>query len=353
MELLKILEPWLMPIGVFILFILFCSLFHIIFLKLVRFLVDKLPINADANIAAAFDRPARIIILVLGLFTALNISPLEAYVQNVIVVQLVHTIVIFCIYWILYNIADSTNDLFIHILNKFGYNIDESLSKILSTCVRTLLLFLGFASIISAWGFDISGFIAGLSIGGLAVSLAAKDSLSNIFAGLIILVDKPFSVGDWIVCNNIEGVVESISFRSTNVRTFPQALVYIPNTLITNTPIINYTKRDRRRIDITLSVTYNTTAQQMKDLVAEIRQMLIARKDIYAEDLSVAFTNMNSSSLDIVIVCYCHFTDYAGFAATKEAINLSIINILQEVGASAAFPSTSIYIEKTPNKNEP
>ena len=206
---------------------------------------------------------------------------------------------------------------------------------------------------VSVWGFDISGFIAGLSIGGLAFSLAAKDSLSNIFAGIVILVDKPFTVGDWIACNNIEGTVESISFRSTNIRTFPQALVYIPNSLLSTTPIINYSRRGKYRLAITLGVTYSTTGTQMEELVAKIKDFLVNDPDVYKEDLSVNFDNLNASSLDVRIVCYCRTTDFDTYCKSKEKINLALLHIMEEVGTSAAFPSTSVYIEKTPAVSQP
>ena len=255
---------------------------------------------------------------------------------------------IFCFYWIAYNLSSSTNDLFIYLLKRHGVSIDPGLSNILSTCIHTLLILLGIASLLGAWDINVSGFVAGLSIGGLAFSLAAKDSLSNIFAGLVILVDKPFKVGDWIICRDVEGTVEKIDFRSTSVRTFPQALVYIPNSIITNTSIVNYSNRASRRINFTLGVTYDTTPEQMNRLVEKIRSLLVKDPDILNEGLSVAFTNMNSSSLDIDIICFTTCKDYGSYVKVKERVNLSIMDILKEVGTSAAFPSTSVYVEKLP-----
>lgn len=350
MNFLLVLQPWFNAIGIFLFFILLCGFFHFLFLKALSFLLDKLPISADADIGKAFDRPARVIIFIFGLYAALGASPWQLILETDLASHIFHSVLIFCGYWIAYNLSDDTNTLFIYILKRLGYEINTSISNILSTCIHTLLIFLCIASLSSAWGFNISGFIAGLSIGGLAISMAAKDSLSNIFAGFIIFMDKPFSIGDWIVCNNVEGTVESISFRSTNIRTFPQALVYIPNSLLTNTPVINYTKRDRRRIDITLGVTYETTKAQLEEIIDKLRQMLKANENLYEEDMSVAFTKMNESSLDIAIVCYCHFTDYNSYVKVLENINLGIMGILEEVGASCAFPSTSLYVEKVPEK---
>ena len=343
--------PWLLPLEIFIGFLVVWGGLHWLFEALLKFAIRKLNLPAGSNIVNAFRIPIRAIILTIAFCAALNVSPLSYLLEYSVMRNSAHSIIIFCGYWIVYNLSSSTNDLFIYLLKKNGVNIDPSLSNILSTCIHTVLLFLGIASLLGAWDINVSGFIAGLSIGGLAFSLAAKDSLSNIFAGLVILVDKPFKVGDWIVCRDVEGTVEKIDFRSTSVRTFPQALVYIPNSIITNTPIVNYSNRDSRRVNLTVGVTYDTTSAQMEELVAKIKKMLIEDHDILADGLSVAFTKMNSSSLDIDIICYTTCKDYGDYVQVKERLNLHIMELLKAVGTSAAFPSTSIYVEKMPKAN--
>jgi len=353
MEVERVIEPWLVPLGIFVSFIVFCGLFHFIFITLLRFLGHKLPVDADIDLSKAFDHPARVMIILGGAYLALAASPKAAIVAQPFVAHLFHSLMIICCYWIAYNLCTGTNLLISLLTNKYSWQIDETISDSFATAFHALVICLCFASVVSVWGFDISGFIAGLSIGGLAFSLAAKDSLSNIFAGIVILVDKPFTVGDWIACNNIEGTVESISFRSTNIRTFPQALVYIPNSLLSTTPIINYSRRGKYRLAITLGVTYSTTGTQMEALVAKIKDFLMNDPDVYKEDLSVNFDNLNASSLDVRIVCYCRTTDFDTYCKSKEKINLALLHIMEEVGTSAAFPSTSVYIEKTPAASQP
>ena len=344
------LSSWLQPIEIFLGFVIVWGGLHLVFEWLLKMLIKKLNLSAGSNLIKAFRVPVRCIIFTIAFCAGLNVSPKAYWLDAPWAHNTAATIVIFCFYWIIYNLSSSTNDLFIYLLKRKGVNIDPSLSNILSTCIHSILLFLGIASLLGAWDINISGFIAGLSIGGLAFSLAAKDSLSNIFAGIIILIDKPFKIGDWIVCRDIEGTVEKIDFRSTLVRTFPQALVYIPNSIITNTPVINYSNRNSRRINFTLGVTYGTTPDQMEELVEGLRKLLLADHDILAEGLSVAFTTMNNSSLDIDVVCFTSCTDYASFVQVKERINMHIMDLLEEVGTSAAFPSTSVYVEKLPEK---
>ena len=171
------------------------------------------------------------------------------------------------------------------------------------------------------------------------------------FGSFVIILDKPFKVGDWISANGVEGTVEKISFRSTCIRTFPQELVYVPNSLLSNTPIINYTKREKRRLEFLLGVTYDTTHDQMQKLVADIRSYLQSSNLVYNDNVMVYFRDYADSSLNIVVICYTKASDTDGYLAAREQINLDIMKILEVNGASCAFPSTSVYFE-TPLKTE-
>ncbi len=343
---------WVPSIGIFLISIPICILFQRFFLKFLHFINNRLPGDTNLDIAKSLQRPARLLILAAGFFTGVSISPLGGYLETFWLKHLMNSFFTICIYWVIYNLCNSSQILLKLIVDKDDSAMDKTIASSITTVLHAIVLCLGFASLVSLWGFNISGFIAGLSIGGLAFSLAAKDSLSNIFAGLVILVDRPFVVGDWIVCNNVEGVVETISFRSTCVRTFPQALVYIPNSLISTTSIVNYSKRNRHRLNITLGVTYSTSRKQMEELVSKIRLLLSHDPQVYPQDISVTFDNMNSSSLDIRIVCYCKILSSADFFLFKEKINLALLDLLEEVGTSAAFPSTSVYIEQMPKTDK-
>ena len=324
--------------------------FRIVSEKLIRFILDKLPVDADASIASAVYRPGRLAILAFCLYTALAASPWGALASTSIARNLLSSVMITVFYWVVYNLSRSTNFFFNYFISKKGRKVDPAISGILSSFFHLLIIFFLVASVLSTWGFNISGFIAGLSIGGLAVSLAAKDSLANFFACLVILMDQPFHIGDWIICNDVEGIVESISFRSTNVRTFGKALVYIPNSLIINTPIQNFTNRDRRRINMTLGVTYDSTVEQMQALVEKITNYLKNDPDIFQDDMTVVFSEMAASSLNITIICYSRLTSYNDFMKVQERLNLELMKLMDETGTSAAFPSTSIYVEKLPKQ---
>ena len=175
--------------------------------------------------------------------------------------------------------------------------------------------------------------------------------VANVFGSMIILLDKPFKIGDWIKANGIEGIVESVSFRSTCIRTFPQELVYIPNSLLSNTPITNYTLRERRRIDFTLGLTYGTTAAQIEEFIFKLKNYLEDLTLIDENDVRVHFLTYNSSSLDIRVVCYAKTGKHLEYLNIMQEINLHTLELLEEVGVSCAFPSTSLYFETPLQEN--
>ncbi len=340
------LNDWLPALTVLAGTVIVYILFRIISVRVIHFILDKLPDDADLNIATALYHPGRMAIVAGGLAGFLQAAPITLGFWEDVAIVFFKTLIIIAFYWVLYNFFNSTNYVFRLLTEKGKWKLDATISNFISILLRLLVIILATASVLSFWSIDISGLIAGLSIGGLAVSLAAKDSLSNIFACCIIMLDHPFRVGDWIVCNDIEGTVESISFRSTNVRTFVQGLVNIPNSMIISTPITNYTNRDRRRIELKLGVTYDTTPEQMEALVQKIRSTLKNLPDVLDENITVAFTELADSSLNVAIVCYTPCLAFTRFYKVREEVNLALLKIMKEVGVSAAFPSQSVYVEK-------
>ena len=249
------------------------------------------------------------------------------------------------------HMCDSTHGVLMKLLESAGIRSEETVSNICSTMLHIVVVLLGFVTIAKEWNYDISAFVASLGIGSLAVAFAAKDALANVFGSLIIILDKPFQNGEWIMANGTEGVVEKISFRSTCLRTFLNELVYIPNSLLSNTPIVNYSRREKRRISFVLGLTYSTTHDQMVTVIEKIKAYLQAQEDLHTDDIRVHFAEYADSSLNIRITCYTKTTSGMTYLDIVQRINLSLMKIMEEVGVSCAFPSTSVYFE-TPIKNE-
>lgn len=350
-DILLTLKPWYPSISAFLFFTVVRYIYKNFFIRLLRRLNNKVSFGYGEYFLNAFETPINIALFIIAFYAAINLSPLASVHDFSFTDRILRTIIVTNFFWGLYNLIDTTHGVFFDLLERFGIQTDEAIANILATVFRIIIIMLGFVTVAREWNYDISAFIASLSIGSLAVAFAAKDALANVFGSMIILLDKPFKIGDWIKANGIEGIVESVSFRSTCIRTFPQELVYIPNSLLSNTPITNYTLRERRRIDFTLGLTYGTTAAQIEEFIFKLKNYLEDLTLIDENDVRVHFVTYNSSSLDIRVVCYAKTGKHLEYLNIMQEINLHILELLEEVGVSCAFPSTSLYFETPLQEN--
>lgn len=227
----------------------------------------------------------------------------------------------------------------------FNYEVDKILIPFLSKIMRSIVLALAFVVIASTWGYDVSGFIAGLGLGGLAFALAAKDLLANIFSGIVIITDKTFSIGDWIKTNEIEGTIETINFRSTRIRAFDQSVITVPNSSLVNAPIINFTKRSLRRITFQIKMTYDTPSDKIKACISDIESLLKAHPDIDRNSLLVKFDSFGDSALELFLYFFTKTTVWEEYLNIKQDVNFKIMKILETHGVALALPSTTVYVE--------
>lgn len=218
--------------------------------------------------------------------------------------------------------------------------LDQTLVAFIARIVQVLLLILAGILIINETGYDISGMITGLGLTGLTFSLAAKDSASNLFGGLVIIGDKPFSVGDWIQTPEMEGTVTDITLRSTRIRTFKDAEVVIPNSTLANTSIINWSRMSKRRVHFTLGVVYGTPQDKLHAAVDGIRELLCSHPDdIEQSSILVTFNEFGAYSLNLEIYYYALRTTWADYMSLKEKVNFEIRDFLGKIGVEIAFPT--------------
>ena len=344
-EAFLLVKPWLPSLGAFCFFTSLRYAYKHFLLKLLHRITNIISFKNGEDLIDAFQHPINVFLYVVGFYAAINLAPLDTNYWLTFLDRLIRSTIVLCFFWGCYNVSDTTHGIMMDVLAKAGIRPEDSLSNICSTALRLVIIVLCFVTVAKEWNYDISGFIASLSIGSLAVAFAAKDALANVFGSLVILLDRPFKVGDWVLANGIEGIVEKVSFRSTCIRTFPQELVYVPNSLLSNTPITNFTMREKRRIDFTLGLTYSSTAQQLEELVAKLKDYLAHNEHLYDDDIRVHFVNYNNSSLDVRITCYARTGNQREYLDILQEINLKIMGILEEVGVSCAFPSQSVYFE--------
>ena len=195
-------------------------------------------------------------------------------------------------------------------------------------------------------GFPIGSIVAGAGLIGLTISLAAQESASNLFSGIVILLDKPFAVGDWITVGDVEGEVIDINFRSTRIRSPDKTVNVITNSKICSATVQNAALRTMRPYKFTLGVTYSTTRPQLEKLMQDLQAMLDASPLTNHGTNIVQLASFGDSSINILISAYLLTNVYAEFLQMQNDLNLNIMDIMQADGVDFAFPSTSVYIEK-------
>ena len=223
--------------------------------------------------------------------------------------------------------------------------IPDRLLPFLNTVVKYVIIALGAIFVLQELDFDVAALIASLGVVGIGISLASQDTVGNLFGFAAIVSDDPFKVGDFVRTPDVTGIVEHVGMRSTRIRQLDQVLATVPNNLLTNAIVMNLSRMEKRRLDVTLTFTYSSTSQQLRAAIAAIRDLLQKTDNVDPESVIVHFVDFNSSSLDVRIICQVLLADWREFTALKEALLLEIMGIAEELDISFAFPSRSIYIE--------
>lgn len=224
--------------------------------------------------------------------------------------------------------------------------MDYTTVNAVSKLSRAVVIITAVLIAMQSLGYSISGVLAFGGVGGIAVGFAAKDLLANFFGGMIVNLDRPFKVGDWIRSpdRNIEGTVEHIGWRVTTIRTFDQRPLYVPNAAFTTIAVENPSRMRNRRIYETIGIRY-VDIGQMADIVADIRSMLESHEEIDTErTLIVNFVAFNSSSLDIMVYTFTKTTEWVRFHEIKQDVLLKISDIIESYGAEVAFPTRTVHL---------
>ena len=223
---------------------------------------------------------------------------------------------------------------------------NKTLRSLLDTAYKVLVIVLCVAALAQEVGFPIGSIVAGAGLVGLTISLAAQESASNLFSGIVILLDKPFSVGDWITVGSVEGEVIDINFRSTRIRSLDKTINVVTNSQICASTVKNAALRTMRPYRFNLGVTYNTTRPKLEKLMKDLQAMLDASPYTNKGTNIVQLANFGDSSINILVSAYLVTNVYAEFLQMQNDLNLNIMDIMQADGVDFAFPSTSVYIEK-------
>ncbi len=212
--------------------------------------------------------------------------------------------------------------------------------------VKAIIAALAFVAILDKFGVSVTALVAGLGVGGIAVALAAQKTIENLFGGVTLYGDRPVRVGDFCKFGDKIGTVEEIGIRSTRVRTLDRTVVTIPNAEFSNLQLENFAQRDRMRLFATIGVRYETTPDQLRYILVQVRKLLYAHERVTAEPARIRFVGFGAYSLDLELFAYVDTEDWNEFLGIREDIFLRIMDIVESSGTGFAFPSQTLYLGK-------
>lgn len=289
-----------------------------------------------------------LIVLLLSLFIRVLHLPVEIWAWIVVVFN---TLKPFFIMVIFYKIVDVVAAYFASLAAKTASTLDDQLVPLLRKTLKALVIIVGTLFILQdGLDLDIIPFLTGLSIGGVAIALAAQDTIKNFFGSIMIFIDKPFQVGDWVTSGEIDGTVEEVGFRSTRIRTFRNSLMYVPNGKIADAVVDNHGLRQYRRFTTTLTITYDTPPALIEQFVIGLREIIKThpktRKDLY----HVYFNNLSSYSQDVMFYIFFEVPNIQEELQSRHEILIQIVKLAQTLGVRFAFPTQTLHMETFPEK---
>ncbi len=319
-------------------------LFHAI----ARKITARTETQLDDVLLEAAERPAGMLIFVVGLLISVHLlnPPADTFPLISLADSGGRIVSIVIGVWFLWRLLEGLAAYFTARARLTESSLDDQLVPFVAKTLKVFLILTAVLVVAQNMGYSVSGLIASLGIGGIAVAMAAKDTIANIFGSIMILIDRPFMVGDWIKTSEFEGVVEEVGFRSTRIRTFARTLVNVPNSTLANMVIDNIDRRSQRRIKMRIGLTYDTTPEQMKAALAGIEQLLSDHPGVDQNYKLVKFDEFEDSSLSIFLYYFSSSKVWEEYLQVRQEVNLQIMELLQSLDLEFAFPTRTLHIEQ-------
>lgn len=310
-----------------------------------RRLAEKTSWKHDDALVAALERPAMTFLLVLGVYLSVIVLPVDPEWQGIVGTAF-RGLTMVLIFWALFRLVDVLVDVLGILFEDSEAPSFRGFGGLVKKSLRAFIMVVGAVMVMDNLGYNIGGVIATLGIGGAAFAFAAKDSIANLYGSLALALDRPFAVGDWIqVGDRVDGDVEEIGLRSTKVRTWPKTIISIPNAVLANEMINNWSRMPKRRVKQVVGVTYSTPPETMDAIVDGIRDLLRKDPDINQEFILVNWTDFGASSLDILVYYFTSTTKWLEYMDIRQRINGGIVRVINAHGSSIAFPTRTLHLE--------
>ncbi len=331
--------------GAILLGYLLKGIAHLVMKRLAR-MAAATRFRADGIAVEAARKPVGWSLLLGGLYAAFTILPLpeEPVDFDHLITALASAFAIALLLWFGTKLADGFADEWQRRAAKTKSKYDDTLIPVLRSTIKTFLIVLGVILVLQQLGYSVTSLLAGLGIGTAAVALASKDTIANLFGSIVVFIDRPFEVGDWIEIGGVEGTVEEVGLRTTKIRTFSNSLISLPNSTLTTSAIQNWSRMRKRRIKTTLGITYDADASKVDAAVEAVRKVLREDERILQDFWLVNFSGFGESSLEIFIYAFTATTDWAVYLQVRQEIYLAIMREFEALGVAFAFPSRTVYL---------
>ncbi|MFP5519965.1 MAG: mechanosensitive ion channel family protein [Bdellovibrionia bacterium] len=251
-------------------------------------------------------------------------------------------------FWFIIRLAyfavDALGSVFASYAAKTDSKMDDMLAPFLTKTLKVLVIILGALILLQSLGLNVISLLAGLGLGGLALALAAQDTAANIFGSITIFLDQPFKVGDWIKVQDVEGTVENIGFRSTQIRTFYNSLISIPNSVVAKEKIDNMGLRRLRRIRHQLGLTYSTSPAKIEEFCNNLRYVISQEPKVNKDNITIAFNGYGDSSLNILVNFHIEVETIQEELALQQRILLDILALSHQMQVEFAFPTRTVHM---------
>ena len=328
-------------LAIIVIFKILSSSFAYIIIKMFKFKVkDKKKIKENG-----FYKPLKAFFVILGIYIGLVSLKLPENVFKIIT-KLFKICTILLTAKGISNLFDASSESFAKLREKVHFNGNDTTINFFSKVIKSLVYIIAGFILISELGYDLGGLATGLGISSVVIALAAQDIAKSFLAGISIISDRPFEIGDYILVDAFAGTVEDITFRTTRIRDAENQVIILPNSMLTTANIINATKREKRRYYLVLTLEIDTPMEKISNYIENIKLTLNKHPNVEKESIKVFFDTISASGIDISINFYTNLTELIDFMKFKEEINYMLLEMANQENISLAYPSQTIYLKK-------
>ena len=335
------IEDWAIAVGIILASFVAVKVSYWIIANVIKKITAKTKTKLDDILIETLEKPVVYFLLLLGCWIAFHYLTFENPTVILVFEKVTYFIVVLLSTSIISRVLDAVvTEVVLPYVEKTDHGQNNFLLPVIRKTLRSIIWVFGIIVGLDNLGFDITAMIAGLGIGGLALALAAQDSVKNIFAGIMIFLDKPFKMKDRIQIEGYDGIVEEVGLRSTRIRTLDGRIVTIPNSTFTDNSVVNVTSQPSLKIVLNLGLTYDTDENGMQKGVDILKQIVSDHSEILEKDCSAGFKDFGDFSLGILFIYYvkpeAHWLD------SQNTISKEVLKRFNEAGLDFAFPTQTI-----------